>query len=88
MIPEEAVCDETASSIAESSYIGERYASAAYSSSATGSSHSFDAPSAGTAMATCENQLSDAAPCQCFVSGGMLTASPGLSSRAGRPHSW
>ena len=35
-----------------------------------------------------QNQLSDAAPCQCFVSGGMLTASPGLSSRAGRPHSW
>lgn len=62
--------------------------SAAYSSSDTGSSHSFDAPSAGTAMATCANQLSGAAPCQCFTSDGMFTTSPGFNSRAGPPHAW
>ena len=59
-----------------------------YSSFVTGSHHSVLAPSAGTAMAMCWNQLSEAAPCQCFTSAGMFTTSPGLSARAGSPHSW
>lgn len=51
-----------------------------YSSSFTGSSHSFELPSAGTSTAKWENQLSGAAPCQCFTSGGMFTTSPGFIS--------
>ena len=46
-----------------------------YSSSDTGSHHSFDISSPGTSTARWLNQLSGAAPCQCFTSGGMLTLS-------------
>ena len=38
-------------------------------------------------MARCENQLSGAAPCQCSVSGGISTTSPGSSLRAALPRS-
>ena len=64
------------------------YFSLPYSSSDTGSSHWLEPPSAGTSTARCENQLSFAAPCQCFTSGGIFTTSPGKSSLAGCPHSW
>ena len=57
-----------------------------YASSATGSSHSALDP--GIEIATWANQLSEAAPCQCLTSGGMLTTSPGCSSRGLLPHSW
>ena len=63
------------------------YFNLAYSSGSTGSNHSLDAPSAGTSTARCWNQLSFAAPCQCFTSGGMFTTSPAFSSCAGFPHS-
>ena len=48
-----------------------------YSSSDTRSNHSFEPSFAGTSTAICVNQLSFAAPCQCFVSGGIFTTSPG-----------
>ncbi|MCR9777179.1 AraC family transcriptional regulator [Vibrio parahaemolyticus] len=41
-----------------------------------GSHHSLLAPSAGISIATCENQLSLAAPCQCLVPGAICTTSP------------
>lgn len=63
------------------------YFNLAYSSGSTGSNHSLDAPSAGTSTARCWNQLSFAAPCQCFTSGGIFTTSPACSSCAGFPHS-
>lgn len=63
------------------------YFNLAYSSGSTGSNHSLDAPSAGTSTARCWNQLSFAAPCQCFTSGGMFTTSPACSSCTGLPHS-
>ena len=63
------------------------YFNLAYSSGSTDSNHSLDAPSAGTSTARCWNQLSFAAPCQCFTSGGMFTTSPARSSCAGFPHS-
>lgn len=59
-----------------------------YASSSTGSSHSLEASSPGTSNARWENQLSGAAPCQCFTPGAMLTTSPGHSSCAGFSHSW
>ena len=52
----------------------------------TGSSHSIWPAGAGMSMHRCWNQLSCAAPCQCFSSPWMHTTSPGWSSRAGRPH--
>ena len=55
--------------------------------SVTASSHSLEVPSPGTSRARWENQLSAAAPCQCFTSGGILTTSPGLSARGALPHS-
>ena len=58
-----------------------------YCSSSTGSSHSLPVFSPGTSTAMCENQLSFLAPCQCLTSGGITTTSPGLSERAGLPHS-
>ena len=61
--------------------------SLSYSLSATGSSHSLLVFSPGTSMAICENQLSAAAPCQCFVLAGISTTSPLWSMRAGLPHS-
>lgn len=63
------------------------YFNLSYSSSETASSHSFEAPSAGTEIAMCWNQESAAAPCQCFTSAGIFTTSPGRSLRAGFPHS-
>lgn len=63
------------------------YYNLSYSSSVTGSSHSFDDPSAGTSTARCANQLSLAAPCQCLTSGGIFTTSPGLSICASLPNS-
>ena len=62
--------------------------SSLYASSVTASSHSLEQPSSGTSMARWENQLSGAAPCQCFTSGGMLTTSPGRRGRGALPHSW
>ena len=56
------------------------YFSLAYSFSSTGSNHSLLLSSPGTSMARWENQLSGAAPCQCFTPAGMWTASPGRSS--------
>ena len=64
-----------------------RYFSLPYSSSETGSSHSFEQFSPGTVNARCANQLSGAAPCQCFTPVGMFTTSPGSISCAGWPHS-
>lgn len=63
------------------------YFSTPYCVSSTGSSHSFDPFSPGTSMARCENQLSGAAPCQCFTPTGILMQSPGFISTAGLPHS-
>ena len=62
------------------------HSSASYCASATGSSHSLRVLTPGTSTARWLNQLSFAAPCQCLTPAGMLTASPGVSSRAGSPH--
>ena len=70
-----------------SSRFDESQPSLPYASSDTASSHSLEQFSPGTSRARWENQLSQAAPCQCFTSGGMLTTSPGCSSRASWPHS-
>ena len=53
------------------------YFSLPYSSSLTDSSHSFDSFSPGTAKARWANQLSAAAPCQCFTLAGMCIKVPG-----------
>ena len=58
---------------------------AAYSSSPTGASHSFEVFSPGTAIARCENQESARAPCQCSTFAGIETTSPGARGRAGSP---
>lgn len=63
------------------------YFSLLYSSSETGSHHSFDVSSPGTSTARCWNQLSGAAPCQCFTLAGTLIQSPGFISMASLPHS-
>ena len=63
------------------------YRSFPYASSETGSHHSLLAFSPGTSMATWENQLSQAAPCQCLTSAGMVTASPGARGWGSLPHS-
>lgn len=63
------------------------YFSLPYSSSLTGSSHSFDSFSPGTAKARWANQLSDAAPCQCFTLAGIWITVPGRISTAGLPSS-
>lgn len=63
------------------------YFNALYSPSATGSHHSVDVSSPGTSTAKCANQLSGAAPCQCFTPAGMTTTSPGCSCCASLPHS-
>lgn len=62
------------------------YGRASYSLSDTSSCHSLRVSSPGTSTATWANQLSFAAPCQCFTPAGMMTTSPGCSSRAGLPH--
>ena len=58
-----------------------------YSSSVTDSHHSFEVSSPGTSTARWLNQLSGAAPCQCFTSAGMLMQSPGFISTASLPSS-
>ena len=58
-----------------------------YCFSSTGSSHSFEPFSPGTSIAKCENQLSGAAPCQCFTPVGIFIQSPGFISTASLPHS-
>lgn len=62
------------------------YGRTLYCASSTSSSHSVDTPSAGTSTAIWENQPSFAAPCQCFVPGGIFSASPEFSKRAGLSH--
>ena len=63
------------------------YFSLSYSSSVTGSSHSLEVFSPGTSKARCANQLSAAAPCQCFTFAGMCITSPGSICTAGFPSS-
>lgn len=63
------------------------YFSLSYSSSLTGSSHSFEVFSPGTPKARWANQLSLAAPCQCFTPAGMWMTVPGSISCAGFPSS-
>ncbi len=50
-------------------------------------SHSLEASVPGASTARWENQLSGAAPCQCFTPAGILTTSPGFNSCASLPHS-
>lgn len=69
-------------------YIHHGYFSTPYCSSFTGSSHSLEPFSPGTSMARWENQLSGAAPCQCFTPTGIFMQLPGLISTASFPHSW
>lgn len=61
--------------------------SLSYSSSVTGSSHSFEVSSPGISKARCANQLSEAAPCQCFTPAGIWMIVPGSISTAGLPSS-
>ena len=58
-----------------------------YCSSLTFSSHSLEQFTPGASIEKCENQLSDAAPCQCLTPVGMFTQSPGYISTASLPHS-
>lgn len=58
-----------------------------YSSSLTASCHSLDVFSPGISKARCANQLSFAAPCQCFTLAGMWMTVPGRISCAGFPSS-
>lgn len=64
------------------------YFSLLYSSSVTGSSHSLEVPSPGISKARWANQLSLAAPCQCFTPAGIWMTVPGNISYAGLPSSW
>ena len=63
------------------------YGNLLYSSSVTGSHHSLEVPSPGISTARWLNQLSGAAPCQCFTSAGILMQSPGFISMAFFPSS-
>ena len=63
------------------------HGSISYCTPSTGSHHSLPVSSPGHSSATWENQLSFAAPCQCFIPAGMAATSPGSSSRASWPHS-
>mgnify|MGYP002535644695 CR=1 FL=1 len=63
------------------------YFSLPYSSSETGSHHSLESSKPGTSTARWLNQLSGAAPCQCFTSAGILMQSPGFISTASFPSS-
>ena len=56
-----------------------------YSSSLTASCHSLDVFLPGISKARWENQLSFAAPCQCFTLAGMWMTVPGRISCAGLP---
>ena len=58
-----------------------------YSSSATGSSHSFEVSSPSTSNARWANHESLAAPCQCFTLAGMWMTVPGNICCAGLPSS-
>ena len=58
-----------------------------YSASVTGSSHSLEAFSPGISKARWANQLSAAAPCQCFTLAGMWMTSPGSICTASLPSS-
>ena len=58
-----------------------------YCSSLTFSSHSLEQFTPGASIEKCENQLSEAAPCQCLIPVGMFTQSPGYISTASLPHS-
>ena len=58
-----------------------------YCSSLTFSSHSLEQFTPGASIEKCENQLSEAAPCQCLTPVGMFTQSPGYISTASLPHS-
>ena len=58
-----------------------------YSSSLTASCHSLDVFSPGISKARCANQLSFAAPCQCFTLAGIWMTVPGRISCAGLPSS-
>lgn len=58
-----------------------------YSSSLTASCHSLDVFSPGISKARWANQLSFAAPCQCFTLAGMWMTVPGRISCAGFPSS-
>ena len=58
-----------------------------YSSSLTASSHSLDVFSPGISKARWANQLSFAAPCQCFTLAGIWMTVPGRISCAGLPSS-
>ena len=66
---------------------GDHFPNRLYSSSVTGSSHSLEEFSPGTSKARCANQLSAAAPCQCFTFAGMWMTSPGSICTAGLPSS-
>lgn len=58
-----------------------------YSSSLTASCHSLDVFSPGISKARWANQLSFAAPCQCFTLAGIWMTVPGRISCAGLPSS-
>ena len=58
-----------------------------YSASVTGSSHSLEVFSPGISKARWANQLSAAAPCQCFTLAGMWMTSPGSICTASLPSS-
>ena len=58
-----------------------------YSSSLTASCHSLDVFSPGISKARWANQLSFAAPCQCFTLAGIWMTVPGRISCAGFPSS-
>lgn len=68
-------------------FISHYYLRLLYSSSATGSSHSLEAFSPGISKARWANQLSAAAPCQCFTLAGIWITVPGNISCAGFPSS-
>lgn len=63
------------------------FPNASYSASQTGSHHSVAQPSPGSSKAMWLNQLSAAAPCQCFTPAGMVTTLPGASGWARLPSS-
>lgn len=58
-----------------------------YTSSFTGSNHSFVPSTPGTSIARWLNQLSGAAPCQCLTLIGILMQSPDFISIASLPSS-
>jgi hypothetical protein len=59
-----------------------------YSSSLTGSHHSFFVSSPGTSITIWLNHESFLAPCQCFTLAGIVTTSPGFKLCASLPSSW